>query len=176
MVERAKVERTENGAVPSGDGWFVLNARDAAWWQSDYFGASTSFEGEPEFPEYGMNIHVLWPGQPNGLYHRESVQEDFLVVSGECLVLVEGEEHRLQAWDFVHCPAGTNHIFVGAGAGPCVIVMAGSRAEHTIVYPVSELARRHGASAAEETGVPAEAYAPFDRGGMGSMPGDALPE
>jgi uncharacterized cupin superfamily protein len=175
MVERARIEETENGRVPAGDGWFVLNARATPWWQSGYFGASTSFEGEPEFPEYGINIHVLWPGQPNGLYHRESVQEDFLVVAGECLVLIEGEEQRLKAWDFVHCPAGTDHIFVGAGDGPCVLVMAGSRAESTIVYPVSELARKHGAGVERETGSPPEAYAPFDRGGLGRMPDGTLP-
>jgi uncharacterized cupin superfamily protein len=175
MVERARLEETENGLVPSGEGWFVLNARDAAWDRGDYFGASTSFEGDSEFPEFGINVHVLWPGQPNGLYHRESVQEDFLVVSGECLVLIDGEERRLGPWDFVHCPAETEHVFVGAGGGPCVIVMAGSRAPATIVYPVSDLAASHGASAAEETGVPSEAYAPFDRGGPGPMPHGALP-
>jgi uncharacterized cupin superfamily protein len=175
MVERARLEQTENGLVPSGDGWFVLNARDAAWWRSAVFGASTSFEGEPRFPEYGIGIHVLWPGQPNGLYRRESVQEDFLVVSGECVVLIEGEEHRLKAWDFVHCPAETDHIFVGAGDAPCVIVMAGSRAPHTIVYPVSDLAGRHGAGVEKETDVPKEAYAPFERPSVGPMPGGALP-
>lgn len=143
----------------------------------DYFGASTSFEGDKEFPEYGINIHVLWPGQPNGLYHEESVKEDFLVLSGECVVLIEGEERALKAWDFVHCPAGTAHIFVGAGEGPCVIVMAGSRAEGaTILYPVSELARKHGASAPEEKTVPNEAYASFERGGLGPIPDRALPE
>ena len=128
MVEKARLEQTEAGLVPSpGDGWFVLNAADGVWWQSDYFGASVSFEGEPEFPEYGLNIHVLWPGQPNGLYHQESVQEDFLVIHGECLVLIEGEERTLKAWDFVHCPPDTEHGFVGAGAGPCVIFMTGAR-------------------------------------------------
>jgi uncharacterized cupin superfamily protein len=177
VIEEARLERTDAGLVPSpGDGWFVLNAADAEWWQSEYFGASASFEGEPEFPEYGLNIHVLWPGQPNGLYHAETAQEDFLVVVGECLVLIEGLERRLKAWDFVHCPAGTEHIFVGAGDGPCVIVMAGSRAPHTIVYPVSELARSHGAGAETETAESKEAYAPFDRGGLGPMPDGALPE
>jgi uncharacterized cupin superfamily protein len=174
-VDERPLERTEHGLVPSGEGWYVLNAANAQWWQNDYFGASADLEGTPEFPEYGMNIHVLWPGQPNGLYHRESVQEDFLVVAGECLVLIEGEERRLKAWDFVHCPAGTDHVFVGAGDGPCVIVMAGSRAPSTIVYPVSELAEKHGASAKQETGVPREAYAPFDRPGIGPMPNGALP-
>jgi uncharacterized cupin superfamily protein len=175
MPDEARFEQTEHGLAPSGDGWFVLNARDAVWWQSGTFGASTSFEGEPEFPEFGMNVHVLWPGQPNGLYHRESVQEDFLVVAGECVLLIEGEQRALKAWDFVHCPAGTDHIFVGAGEGPCVIVMAGSRAPGTIVYPVSELARTYGAGAEQETGVPKEAYAPFDRGGLAPMPDGALP-
>jgi uncharacterized cupin superfamily protein len=151
MPDEAPLEQTGNGLVPQGDGWFVVNAAETPWWQSDYFGATTSFEGEHELAEYGVNIHVLWPGQPNGLYHRESVQEDFLVVSGGCHVLIEGEERRLRAWDFVDCPAGTDHIFVGAGDRPCVIVMAGSRAPSTIVYPVSELTRRHGASAEEET-------------------------
>jgi uncharacterized cupin superfamily protein len=175
MTEKAKLEQTDAGLVPAGDGWFVVNAAEAAWWQSDYFGASTSFEGKPRFPEYGINIHVLLPGQPNGLYHRESAQEDFLVVCGECLVLIEGEERRLKTWDFVHCPAGTDHVFVGAGEGPCVIVMVGSRAEDNIVYPVSELARKHGAGVDVETPVPKEAYAPFDRGGVGPMPNGALP-
>jgi uncharacterized cupin superfamily protein len=175
MTDEATLERTENGLVPSGDGWFVVSARETPWWQGEYFGASTSFEGEPEFPEYGINIHVLWPGQPNGLYHRESVQEDFLVVSGECVALIEGQERRLKTWDFVHCPAGTDHIFVGAGDGPCVIVMTGSRASGTIVYPVSELAQKYGAGVVEETGEPREAYAPFDRGTTGQMPDGALP-
>ena len=117
MPDRARLDPTEHGLVPKGEGWFVLNAQEAPWWQSAYFGASTSFEGEPEFPEYGMNIHVLWPGQPNGLYHRESVQEDFLVVAGECLVLIEGQELPLKAWDFVHCPAGTITSSSGRGRG-----------------------------------------------------------
>jgi len=175
-VDKAPIERNENGLVPSSEGWYVLNAADTPWWRSDYFGASADLEGKPDFPEYGMNIQVLWPGQPNGLYHRESVQEDFRVVNGECLGLIEGEEHRLKPWDCVHCPAGTDHIFVGAGDGPCVIVMVGSRAPSTIVYPVSELAAKHGASAREETDVPREAYAPFERPRAGSMPDGALPE
>ena len=162
MPDEARLEQTENGRVPSFDGWFVVNAADTPWWQSDYFGASTSHEGKLEFPEYGMNIHVLWPGQPNGLYHRESVQEDFLVVSGECLVLIEGEERRLKAWDFVHCPAGTDHIFVGAGEGPCVVVAVGARKPgRGIRYPVNELALRYGAGVEQETTDAREAYARF---------------
>jgi uncharacterized cupin superfamily protein len=177
VTDEARLEQTDAGLVPAGDGWFVVNATATPWWHVEGFGASCSFEGEgdAEFPEYGINVHVLWPGQPNGMYHHESVQEDFLVVSGECLLLVEGEERPLKAWDFVHCPAGTDHIFVGAGSGPCVIVMVGSRAEHTILYPVSELALRHSAGVEEETTVPKEAYARFPKGRPGPAPGGVLP-
>jgi uncharacterized cupin superfamily protein len=113
------------------------------------------------FSELGIRLHVLPPGQPNGLYHSENKQEDFLVLSGECLLLVEGEERRLRAWDFVHTPAGTEHIFVGAGDGPCAILMVGARSgeEWKVRYPVSEFASRHGASVDEETSDPDQAYA-----------------
>lgn len=160
------------------DGWFVVNVRDTAWLRHERFGATCVFEGEhASFPDFGIGVHVLWPGQPNGLYHAESNQEDFLVLAGQCLLVVEGQERRLGAWDFVHSPAGTEHIFVGAGDGPCVILMAGTRdPDRTIVYPVSEPARRHGAGAERETGSPAEAYAPFPEWELG-RPGrlDGLP-
>jgi uncharacterized cupin superfamily protein len=95
------------------------------------------------------------------MYHSED-QEDFLVLAGECLLLVEGEERRLRAWDFVHCPGGTEHIFVGAGGGPCVIFMTGGRTrERETVYAVSEVARRHGAGVESETTESSEAYARF---------------
>ena len=175
MTQEARLEAVEGGVAPATDGWFVLNAADAPWYRHEYFGASSDFEGAVRFAEYGVGIHVLWPGQPNGMYHGESVQEDFLVVAGECLLLIEEEERPLRAWDFVHCPAGAEHIFVGAGDGPCVIVMMGSRAEHTIRYPVSELATRHGAGVEAETGVPAEAYARFERWQMGPAPDGVLP-
>jgi uncharacterized cupin superfamily protein len=174
MPEQAALVEYHGGLVPDRDGWFVVNAADAAWWRSDEFGASCFFEGEPGFPEIGVRLKVLWPGQPNGMYHSENAQEDFLVLSGECLVLIEGEERRLKAWDFVHCPAGTEHIFVGAGSGPSVILMLGARrgAEEAIHYPVSELARKHGASVEVATDSPSEAYARFPEGEIGPMPGD----
>ena len=119
-------------------------------------------EREREFRQLGIRLHVLPPGEPNGLYHRENQQEDFLVLSGECVLLVGGEERRLRAWDFVHCPPGTEHIFVGAGDGPSVILMVGARSEDWhVCYPVSELAARYGASAEEETSEPDKAYARF---------------
>src|SRR5919199_3543489 len=143
--------------------WFVVNVRDARWRKHDTFGAACVFEhSETSFETFGVNIRVLQPGQPNCLYHSESNQEDFLVLAGECLLLVDGEERPLRAWDFVHCPPGTEHVFVGAGDGPSVILMVGGRSEdERLLYPVAEVAQRHGASAERETTSPEEAYAPF---------------
>jgi uncharacterized cupin superfamily protein len=164
-VPEAPLEDNGSGLAPAGDGWFVVNVRDAQWLTSEDgekqpSGSECNFESaKVEFSQLGIRIDVLPPGQPNGLYHSESQQEDFLVLSGECMLLVEGEERRLRAWDFVHSPAGTEHIFVGAGDEPCVILMAGSRsADAWLHYPVSELAARYGASVHEETSDPRQAY------------------
>ena len=165
MVPEARLEQTDAGLVAATDGWFVVNVRDGAWVTSDYFGDACIFEGDDApFAQLGYTLAVLQSGQPSGLYHAESVQEDFVVLAGECLLLVEGAERMLEAWDFVHCPPGTEHIFVGAGDGPCIIFMAGARAaDRTIVYPRSDLALRHGAGVETETTLPAEAYASFPR-------------
>jgi uncharacterized cupin superfamily protein len=178
MTEQARLAETAYGLVPASDGWFVVNIREAAWYADDTFGSVCHFEGDDhEFPQLGVNLRVLQPGQPNGLYHAESDQEDFLVLAGECLLLVEGEERRLKAWDFVHCVPHTQHIFIGAGDGPCVILMVGVRAgDRSIVYPVSDLARRHKAGVDRETTSPAEAYAEFEFPGPGRPPHwDELP-
>ncbi len=158
MVPEARIEQTDGGQVPVGDGWFVLNAREAQWLEG-HFGAYTRFEGEARFPRIGINIGVLAPGQPACMYHGEDEQEDFLVLSGDCLLLIEGEERRLKAWDFVHCPPWTEHVFVGAGDGPCTILAIGSRITDDVVYPESELAQRHRAGVGRETRDPREAYA-----------------
>ena len=123
---------------------------------------STSIELEPEgagWPDTGVNIQVLKPGQPNCKYHSEPVQEDFLVLHGECIAIVDGEEITLRQWDFLHCPAGVEHVFVGAGDGPCAVLMIGSRREDKAHYPVNEVAAKYGASVDEATDVVAEAYA-----------------
>jgi uncharacterized cupin superfamily protein len=145
--------------------WFVVNARETPWRSHDTFGASCRFEAEPgAFEQLGINLRILRPGQPNCLYHRENLQEDFLVLAGECLLLVEGEERPLRAWDFVHLPAGTDHVVVGAGEGPCLVLMTGARsADEEIFYPRAEVAVRHGAAAEQGTPDPNEAYAPFGR-------------
>jgi uncharacterized cupin superfamily protein len=165
MVEEARLEERPEGLTAVTDGWFVVNVRDAAWVHNDFFGAACIIEGDDApFAEIGYTIGVIQPGRPSGMYHREANQEDFLVLAGECLLIVEGEERQLRAGDFVHCPAGTDHIFVGAGDGPCVIFMAGARAHRgEIVYPRSEPALRHGAGVEAETSKPAEAYAPFPK-------------
>jgi uncharacterized cupin superfamily protein len=166
MVEEARLEQLDAGLTPVTEGWFVVNVRDAAWVTNEALASACTFEGEgtPPFGEIGYTLAVLPPGKPSALYHRESNQEDFLVLAGECLLLIEGEERRLRAWDFVHCPPETEHIFVGAGDGPCVIFMAGGRTgEKRTTYPRSELALRYGAGAEAETSVPREAYAGFPR-------------
>jgi uncharacterized cupin superfamily protein len=147
--------------VSHAPGPFVVNVADAPATARKGAGSYVSFEREGErFPDFGINVHVLSPGEPNAKYHRESVQEDFLVLGGQCLVILDGERHELKAWDFVHCPAGTEHIFVGAGDGPCWILMVGTRSpDRTLHYPVNEEAARYGASASEPTDSPREAYA-----------------
>jgi uncharacterized cupin superfamily protein len=160
MVPEAPLEPAGAGRAPKGKGWFVVNAREARWLEGA-FGSYTRFEGDARFPQVGINIGVLQPGQPSCMYHAESEQEDFLVLSGEALLLVEGQERRLRAWDFVHCPPWTEHVFVGAGEGPCAILAVGGRKGDDVVYPASEVAQRHGAGVQKETKEGKEAYADF---------------
>ena len=177
-MPEAKLEDSGSGLVPAEDGWFVVNVRDAEWWVSKTFGSGTVFEGEAaRFPQLGINIAVLEPGEPNCLYHSENQQEAFLVLSGECKLLVDGEERLLGPWDFVHCPPGTEHVMVGAGDGPSVILMTGARLkDEQLFYPKSELAARYGASAEDDTPDPRQAYAPFERAQRGRPPyWDQLP-
>jgi uncharacterized cupin superfamily protein len=162
--EEAKIEQTEEGAAAASPGWFILNLAESRWMRSEEGGEWTEFEPESGFEQYGIGVHVLQPGQPNGKYHSENVQEDFLVLSGECTLVVEEQERRLKAWDFFHCAPGTHHILVGAGNGPCAILMVGLRGEgKKLHYPVSEVALRHGASAPVDTDTPSEAYRDWSR-------------
>jgi uncharacterized cupin superfamily protein len=174
VVEEARLEDVGSGLAPVSDGWFVVNVRNAAWLARPGFGASCVFEGagppvrlRPDleglrFPELGIKLAVIDPGQVGSMYHAESAQEDFLVLAGSCLLVIEEEERQLEAWDFVHCPPGTEHVFVGAGDGPCAILMVGARPTgRTVHYPRSELAQRHGAGVVSATDSPREAYARF---------------
>jgi uncharacterized cupin superfamily protein len=174
MPHEARLERVGTGLTPVTDGWFVVNARDAAWIRNDTFGLRAPFEtsgpvaraaegvSERTFAQLGFQLAVLEPRQPGSLYHAEPSQEDFLVVSGECIAVIEEEERRLGAWDFVHCPPGTRHVFIGAGDAPCVLVLVGSRfGERGVRYPVSAAAAAYGAAVEIETESPKDAYAPF---------------
>jgi uncharacterized cupin superfamily protein len=163
----------------SESGHFVVNARDVLWRGREGLGRWANLEGDHEFEELGFQLVVVDPGVPVCMYHGESAQEDFLVVSGECVLVIEGQERRLRQWDFVHCPPMTQHVFVGAGDGPCAIVMVGARRapeEEEITYPVDEVAARHGASVLEETPDPAVAYAPYARREPEPYRADDLPD
>jgi uncharacterized cupin superfamily protein len=180
MIPEAPLEKTDHGLVPKGEGWYVLNARDARWWHADGRGAVAELEGEPEFPQLGLNVFVLRAGEPMSMYHWEADQEDFLVLAGEALLIVEGRERTLRRWDFVHCPSGTNHTIVGAGDGPAVVLAVGAR-EHQDEpgwggYTVEEAALRHRAGVTHETNDPKQAYAPFPKGELMSYREGWLPE
>lgn len=150
--------------VEQRDGWFVVNAKDAQWFRHASFGGRCRFEAGHTFPHTGINLAVLEPGKPNCRYHRENAQEDFLVLSGECLLIANGSERKLRAWDFVHCPPGTSHVFVGQGRGPCVVLMIGHRpAQHELFYPHEPKAASHGAQAPEPTPDPRVAYRDVSR-------------
>jgi mannose-6-phosphate isomerase-like protein (cupin superfamily) len=132
VVPEAELKQTEAGLVPASVGWFVLSARDARWFHrpgrdSLPLTGDDEFEAETYFPMLGMSIQVLASGEPNSMYHWETEQEDFLVLSGEALLIVEGQERPLKQWDFVHCPPETRHVFLGAGDGACVILATSSR-------------------------------------------------
>jgi uncharacterized cupin superfamily protein len=166
VVPEASLEHSEHGLVASGEGWYVVNARDTRWYYAEGRGAFCDFEGDQNFSQLGINVQVLAPGEAMAMYHWEADQEDFLVVSGEALLIVEGEERPLRAWDFVHCPPNTKHTIVGAGDGPCIVVAVGARIDSVDNpdwggYTVDEVALRHEAGVETETTVPDEAYAPI---------------
>jgi uncharacterized cupin superfamily protein len=148
--------------------WFIVNVADAQAYTTESAGTYIPFEPERhKFQDFGINIHILKPGEPNAKYHSEGVQEDFLVLSGEAMAIIDDEERPLKAWDFVHCPAGVPHVFIGAGDGPSAILMVGARRDGRddidLMYPVNELAARYGASSPESTPDPEKAYSDWAR-------------
>src|SRR6478672_5438479 len=168
-VREASSDKTPYGRYVTSDGWFVLNLTEALAVRNDEKGGAV-YPIEPRdarFNDFGVNVRVLAPGQPNALYHAETGQEGFLVLSGECTLVVEEEERTLKQWDYFHCPSMTRHIIVG-GQAPCVVLMVGARPDNeTLLYPVSEAAAKHNASVAKETNSGDEAYADW--------PGDYVP-
>jgi uncharacterized cupin superfamily protein len=185
VVPESQLVSTEHGLVPKGQGWFVLNAREAQWWDRKGRGVlcefeGAGFEGAADFVQLGVNLTVLGPGEPMAMYHRENDQEDFLVLAGEALAIVEGEERPLRQWDFVHCPPGTSHVIVGAGKGPCLILAVGARDRTTGpdwgAYTVEEAAQRHGAGVERETTAADEAYSRFPKSELTRYREGWLPE
>jgi uncharacterized cupin superfamily protein len=141
--------------------WFIANIRDQTWHDSPAGDTYSDWQQGGHFEQVGINISVVQPGRPVAMYHRESRQEGFLILAGECILIVEGEERRLKAWDYFHCPAGTDHIVVGAEE-PAVMIGIGARfGPKEIVYPVDPVAAKHGACVSVETTSPQEAYASF---------------
>jgi uncharacterized cupin superfamily protein len=161
-MPEATLNQTQKGLVPQGEGWYVLNARDAKWLHVAGLGSYCGFEGDVRFPDLGININILPPGEPMAMYHTESSQEDFLVLAGEALLIVEDEERALKQWDLFHCPAYTPHVIVGAGDGPSIILAVGARGgPGDGKFVVSETAIGHGAGHDRETQDSGEAYARF---------------
>jgi uncharacterized cupin superfamily protein len=168
VVPEAKLEKSEHGLVPTSEGWYVLNMRDAEWRHAAGRGAvcvvGDDFEGwRREADQLGVNPFVLMPGEPMALYHWEADQEAFLLVSGEAVLVVEGEERPLRAWDFFHCPPSTRHVLIGAGRGPCLVIAVGARAHDgqpgSLGFPADDVAEQHGASVATDTMDGGTAYA-----------------
>ena len=161
-VGEARMERTAEGLRPVGEGWFVVNVAELAARRNERMGITCSPEpDDARFPEFGFNLRVLEPGQPNARYHRENDQEAFLVLSGECMLIVEGEERLLHSGDFFHSPPLTGHVVVGTGDGPCTIVMVGGRTRQWCEgegFPVDATAARYNASVPEPTTSPKIAY------------------
>ena len=163
----AALEEVAGGLQPAGPGWFIVNVADALAQHHATAGKYVRFENgdAAPFEHFGINIHVLNPGEPNAKYHAENAQEAFLVLEGECTLIVEGEERTLRKWDFFHAAPMTRHVFVGAGDGPCAILMVGTRMgdDEVLEYPASELAAKYGAEAPEPTSDAAEAYSDWNR-------------
>jgi uncharacterized cupin superfamily protein len=176
VVPEAPLEQNEHGLVATGEGWFVLNSHEARWFDTGGRGKTPALQGKGDFPQLGLGLTVLAPGEPMAMYHWETDQEDFLLLAGEALLVIEGEERPLRQWDFVHCPPGTMHVIVGAGDGPCIVFAVGALEHHTTgsrvdgtlqgvadwgAYTVDEAALRHGAGVEEETTDADVAYARF---------------
>jgi uncharacterized cupin superfamily protein len=163
-VKEAELRETETGLVPEGEGWFVLNLRDASWLTMEGGGTWLSFEGHGVRQQIGVGVHVLPPGESSGRYHAESDQEGFFVLAGECILVVEGEERRMKQWDYFHCPPGTAHITIGGGDEGCALFMRGARTPGGLTdYIPDPVAAKHGAAVKERTDNSRDAYADLDR-------------
>jgi uncharacterized cupin superfamily protein len=185
VVPEAELEETEAGLLPKSKGWFIMNALETRWFDKPGQGHAASltgydeYEAETFFPMLGMSIRVAGPGEVTTTYHWETEQEDFLVLSGEGIAIIEGEERPLKQWDFVHCPPGAKHGFVG-GEPPLVLLCASSRQFQKDgpwgYYCFDETAAKHNAASPEDTQDGEIAYARFADSRKTRYPGGLLPE
>jgi uncharacterized cupin superfamily protein len=156
-------EATLENGVPTTAGWFVISAREARWMQNEMrtvckFGG----DGPAHFDEMGVGLYWIEPGRPMSLYHHEQGQEDFLVLRGVGVLVIDGQERPLRAWDFIHCPAGTAHTIIAAGDAPALILAVGARRERQSArYPVEPAAIRHGAGVPDARTSAHDHYATF---------------
>ena len=161
MTEARIVDAENGGQMPEGEGWFVLNAKDSRWLDGT-LGQYCAWEGKDEahFVQLGINLNVLQPGVPMAMYHRENSQEGFLVLDGECLAIVEGEERPLKQWDYLHCPQNVPHVVLGAGDRPALVLAVGARTkdDNDLVYPADPTAQKHKAAVQAETTDAGQAY------------------
>jgi Cupin domain len=161
-VAEASVRMSKNGLVTDGEGWFVVNARESRWRDEGPLGSYCTFEGKRAIPAFRDQYQRPRAGRDDGDVPPRDRQEAFLILAGECTLIVEGRGRQLVAWDFFYCPPGTGHSIVAAGRQAAVVLAVGARGRGVgggVVYPVCKAAARYGASVARETTSSAAAYA-----------------
>jgi hypothetical protein len=133
MVPESQLEKTEHGLVSKGEGWFVLNKRDAVWRHVDGRGASASLAPISKASGNSSSSASIrscsGSGRTDGHVPLEGRSGGLPRGVGEAVLIIEGEERQLRAWDFVHCPPNTKRVIGGAGSGPCFVIAVGAR-EH----------------------------------------------
>lgn len=164
-------EASLEGGVPITAGWFVVNVRDARWMHNRMrsvcrFGG----EGEAHFDDLGVSMYHLQPGQSMSLYHHEAGQEDFLVLRGQCTLLIDGQERPLGPWDFVHCPPRTAHTIVTTDQSALILAVGARSEKGSARYPVEPIAVAHDAGVPDESRSATEVYASFGTPTRGPAP------
>jgi uncharacterized cupin superfamily protein len=128
-------------------------------------------KGEAHFDDIGVSLFWLQPGRPMSLYHHEVVQENFLVLAGQCALIIEGEERPLQSWDCVHCPPRTARTIAASGEHPTRVLGVGARKENGGARdPVDPVAIAHGAGVPDQSTPAEEVYASFGEPTAGRAP------
>jgi hypothetical protein len=77
VIPEAPLKETEAGLVAAGEGWFVINAREARWRHREGWGNSIGFQGDTHFAQIGIGLVRLEPGEPNGMYQWRPTRTTF---------------------------------------------------------------------------------------------------